>query len=587
MLHQLTLPLLASVTPTAVTAPAAPSAARPAAGPDLALVQANDLLSVIPDSAVFAAQISNPRALLAQRETNDWVAFTLDAQWETVIQKAGSILEEEDITAAEIIAGRELVIQAFSDTTGVVFFADLDLESMEPTMGLVVRGGDDAAALLRRVVGDSTTEVALDGERTAIVGEKGRAELFTESAGTMMLISAPTIEASKAAATACYARLGNADATGPFAEPAIKELRNPGAEFEFAARLGPIWERVFAEDPPTDEFEQRLANSIRSIEWLYGEVSLGDGEVADMNFVMPYDKKSVLGNFLGLFGSADTSLFAHVPAGASQATAAHFNFGGFATLALDIARANSLDGGVELQDGLDAAEAVLGVDLIGDIVNQMTGDMLYFSTGDPVVVDGTEVPFQAMTAIAFMEDTDAIFDLVDQGLMMADVMDMVDTDLVDIAGTDESIDLWKMSEDAPLEMILGAGAGRFLFSLAEESMTSYFDLVSGKEGAQSMLADEGLAAAAKGASGAIVTIQSTAAAADAMESFATTFRSMFDGMAELSFNEEGEQEYRSDLDGLVEAAEMAAALVRQYFDGTSTTEFQIIGDRVRIHARTR
>ena len=571
MLHQLSLPLLATFVPTAGPAPEA----------------ANDLLSVVPDSAVFAAQISNPRALLAQRETNDWVAFMLDAQWETVIDKAGSILEEEDIGAAEIIAGRELIIQAFSDTTGVVFFVDLNKDSMEPTMGLVVQGGDDAAALLKRVVGDSTSEVALDGERTAIVGEKGRAELFTESAGTMMLISAPTIEASKAAATACYSRLGNADAAGPFASPAIAALRNQGAEFEFAARLAPLWEEAFDDDSTADDFEQRLADSVRSIEWMYGELSLGDGETADMNFVVPYDEKSILGNFLGLFGTANTSLFAHVPEGTSQATAANFDFSGFAQLALDIARANSLDGGVEVQDGLDAAEAVLGVDLIGDIVDQMTGDMLYFSTVDPVLVEGVEVPFQAMTAIAFMEDTDAIFDLVDQGLMMADISDSVDTDLIDIAGTDESIDLWKMSDGVPMKMILGAGAGRFMFSLAEDSMHAYFDLVSGKEGAQSMLADKALAAAAKDASGAIVTIQDTAAAADAIESMANSFRSMFDGLAELSFNEEGEEDYRSKLDGFVESSEIVAALIRQYFEGTSTTEFQIGGGRLRISSRTR
>lgn len=571
MLHPLILPLLTAIAP--------PSSAAPA--------PADELLSVVPDSAIFAARVSNPRALVAQRETNDWVAFMLDAEWETVIHKAGSLLEEEDVGPAEVIAWRDLMIQAFSDMTGAVFFVDLDMESMEPTMGLVVQGGDDAADLLRRVVGDTTSEVALDGERTALVGEKGRAELFSQSSGTMMLISAPSIEASKAAATACYGRLGSAEPAGPFATPDVAALRNRGAAFEFAARLSPLWGEVFRDDPPTDEFERRLADSLRSMEWIYGDFSLGDGEFADMRVVMPYDEKSVLGNFLGLFGPADTSLLFHVPEGTTQATAANFDFSGLAQLALDIARANSADGGVELQDGLDAAEALLGVDPIGDIVDQMTGDVLYFSTADPVVVDGTEVPFQAMTTVVFMNDTDAIFDLVDQSLMMAGAMESVETDLIDIPGTDESIDLWKMSDGAPMNMILGAGAGRFIFSLAEGSMNSYLDLVSGVASARSMLAREDLATATKEVSGAVVTIQDTAAGADMIESMANSYRSMFKGLAALNIDEESERRALIGLDDIVEASEIVAAMIRQYFEGTSTTEFHFDGGRVRIVGRTR
>ena len=66
MLHALTLlPLVA---------PAAPAPAP-----------SDALLSVVPADALVCIHAPNPKALIASRDTNAWMAFALDARWESVI----------------------------------------------------------------------------------------------------------------------------------------------------------------------------------------------------------------------------------------------------------------------------------------------------------------------------------------------------------------------------------------------------------------------------------------------------------------------------------------------------------------------
>ena len=539
----------------------------------------NDLLSAIPDTAVFAVHGANPKALIASRDTSNWVAFALDAEWDTVISEFAWMADDE-AAAEEIQEWRQMLIGAMADTTGFVGF--LDFTGDEPAAGLIAQGGAECAALLRQTVGEDATSTELAGGRTALVGEEGRAELFYEAEGLIMILSSDSIEQSKALAASCLDRLGNAAPAGPFAVEGLAAHRKDAA-FEFAADFGAVWAKVGEEEVAPDGIERRLFESVSSVEWLYGSMSFGDGEVAGMEIVAPFAPKSLLGEALGFFGKADTGLFSTVPAAVSQASVISFDIGGFSDWVLDVVKGVDEDVHAQVTGGIEGAGGMIGLDIRNEFIGQFTGQALVFNSNESIVMDGTPLPFsQAPTAVLFMEETEPIIDVVDQLLELMGAGAMMTSDTRELPN-DAEVELWMAADGTSSAGGVGVGAGRMIFSLAPKAMGSYLDLVAGKDGAKSMLTNKALAAAAGSAQGAVVSVQSTASMADFLSQATETYEAfMADLMSE--FGDEGES---TEMAAMRSGAERIAGLVRQYFKGTTTTEFTVEDGLMRVATRSR
>lgn len=564
MLHALTLLPLTFLAP----APTVPTS--------------GDLLSAIPDTALIAVHGSNPKALIASRDTNDWVAFALDAEWNTIIdQFAGAA--DQGVTAKEIQSWRNVFIGAMADTTGFVGFVDFADDWNDPVVGLIAHGGAECQGLLRQMVGEGAATIELGSGRSALVGEAGRAELFYEGEGLVMILSAGSIDKAKELADTCLNRLGNPDAAGPFAIEAVGAERRDAA-FEFAVNLQPVWARVTAEEAPMKGMEKRAFDSVSSVDWLYGSVSFGDGETADWEFVAPFAQESLLGDLLGFFGSANTATFGTVPSTATQATIGSFDVAGAVDWALGLVKEQSEDDHAQVMGGIEAAGGMLGMDLMNDVIKQFDGQFLYFNSNESIIIDGTPLPgAQAPTAVVFMRETEAMIDVIEQVLQMSGHGASMVSDERELVGKDEGIELWRPTKDAQLQATVGLGAQRLIVSAAPKALNAYFDLLDGTEGTKSMLADKRLEEAAKRTNGAIVSLQATDAMADVISQLAETYAS-FITTIDFGFGEIGRSE---EIGQMVAGADRVAGLIRQYFDGSMTTEFKIEPTRMRVVSKSR
>ncbi len=543
-------------------------------------LQSSDLLSTIPDGAIVAFHAPSPKSLIASRDTSDWVQFMLDARWELIIDDLATLMGEE-AAAKEIQAARRVFIDALADTNGAVGFLDWDPETKDVTACLVAQAGPECSALLRRFVGEDAAPQTLADGKSVLVGEAGRAELFYEGEGMVVLVSAKSIEASKAVAEGCLARLGNAGAGGPFAVPGVAKERG-NAALEFAVNLAPVWDMAAEDLDGEGDLAEAIADSARTIEWLYGSIGFGDGEAAEWKFVAPYGVDTLIGEAMGFFGEADPALFRTVPAGAQQATVFSFDLSGMADWVLAQVATENEDAHAQAEAAIEGAGQAVGFDIMNDVVRNLEGQFVYYTTGEVMKIDGMELPGAfAMTVISYVKDSDVMIDVADTLLQLGGIASDLDSGERTLPGEDGEVELWTSSKSSGTKMALGVGAGRVAFSMSPTDLTSYFDLASGAEGIGRMLDNKVLAKTAKGLRGTAISIQSTAIMADSVRQMVNSYADMMESLAG-AFGDEGD-----DLVPMRSAADRLAGMVEQYFEGATTTELQIGGGMIRANVRSR
>ena len=81
------------------------------------------LLAAIPEDALIAVHVPDPRAIIAARETNAMVGFMLDPEWESIAALFMGEDEESVRMLDELKGLRQQAIEAMSDAAGLVAFA--------------------------------------------------------------------------------------------------------------------------------------------------------------------------------------------------------------------------------------------------------------------------------------------------------------------------------------------------------------------------------------------------------------------------------------------------------------------------------
>lgn len=572
MLHALTLlPLVA---------PAAPA-------------PGDALLSVVPADALVCVHAPDPRALIASRDTNAWMAFALDARWESVIDDLTPLMVEGEgeAIAAQIKAMRRTLIEAAEDCTGAVIFVDAEAAGAAPRVGIVAAAGPRFTRVLRRVVGEGATEIELAEGVSALADGSRRTELFLERGGYAMAFSAGSEEAARAMAISSLERLESPEPAGPLALPAVAARRRPCA-LEVAVNMDPVWSQWLAAEGPFEGMEARAAQAVTSLEWMYGAATLGDGEDSNWEFILPYGQETLIGDLLGFFGDADASLLRDVPASATTATVMSLDVGGMVDWILGMIEANDQTAFTRIMGSLDAASGVVGFDVLDDVVRNFTGDFVSFSEPTGLRFEDFTMPGDAPTFIARIEDSETMLDVVDTVMELSGMGTLTVSSDRALPSGDE-VELWTATEKAPMGMGMGVGAGRLIFSMSGDGtgVGNYLDRVANAEGSRSFLANDAVRAAAETASGAAFTVQPTAAAATVLEQMSRMWAKTLDDLAEaFEFLEpEGNSAAGAEVPDsrrILAAADRIGAMIRQAFRGTTTTEFHVDGGTIRMVVRT-
>ncbi|MGK0480746.1 MAG: hypothetical protein ACJAQ3_000711 [Planctomycetota bacterium] len=561
-----------------------PAVALTGAGSSSPAANESSLLAALPSGTIAALHVPNPRALIASRETNRWVGFATDPQWDRFIGQSLAAIGD-NVAAAEVRAWRENVLGSMSDSTSMVLFlaGDPSDNATPPTVGLIARGGDESAKLLRRFIGTDAKKVTLAGGEEVLLSASGRAELYYEANGLILVLSTPTVDESRAIAEECFASLMDGELPALFAQPGVAERRRPEAAFELAVDMDLIWNAAKRTQTNSSAFEKRLFESASSMGWLYGSGELGLGEETDWNFYAPYAAKSILGEALGFFGEADRSLLGTAPADAVSATVGAFDISGFAQWALGITQEVSEEAHAQALAGLSAAKAAVGIDLMKEIITPMTGQFFGFSSA-PSAKDADSLMALAgvgtSTLVALTQNTDPLLDLVESLVEMSGMGQGITSETMALGTDDREMELYRSDETTGIPITLGVGDGRVLVSMDAGGSNAYLDLLLGKEGAMALLDVEDLKQAAKNASGAIITIQPTVAFANVLDGAAEMMDafSAATWLPEWAPNEEEEAP-----PSMVDAMGGVSALAREYFSGTTTTEIKIGRGLIHLH----
>lgn len=539
-----------------------------------------DLLAALPENTFLAVHAPDPRALVAARETNDWIAFAMDPEWDAI---AGQLLTQfdENALADEMTRWRQMLLRALADSTGFVAFVGEGFGEGDPVLGIIAEGGPDASALLRTFLPSDAATVEIAGGREVLVSEAGRGEIYYEANGVILVLSTPTVEIATRMAAECLDALDGAQPRGPFAVPGVAQERRPAA-LEFAVDMSQLWSELERVEAPEEGIMTDLFDAAASMEWMYGSVTLGEGETSDWEFVMPYGEATLLGQALGFLGEADADLLDTIPAGATSGLVAAFDVSGFTDWVLGVVRDTSEEAHGEALAAIGAVTETTGIDLMDDVLHNLTGQFMTFSAptptpgGELIELTGT----QASTIVATVEDTDALIDLVENLLDLSGMGGATRTETAAVAGDEDGMEVWRIDPGVGFEVAVATGAGRFAVSTDAEGFDRYMARLGGDATTKRLLDDPALAAAAGTASGALVSVQETAAAADAIQASVANIESMI-SLADPT------GEAANEMRPVVEAIDRMTALIQRYFEGTVVTELKVDQGRIRYRTRTR
>ncbi len=552
-----------------------------------AQVGADRFLSAVPPDTFLAIYSPNPSATLQLRDTNDWVAFMLDSGWDDVVRTLLDAMGD-DLTADEIIAWRARVAAAMGEAQEALVFIAGDFTTNEPTTGLMVRGGETCSTLLREFLGEDSVASTIRGGRDVLLSEEGRGELLYEKDGMVLVLSSPTVAGACTVASSILDALeAGGPAAGPFALPGIATERAAARRtgepaLEVAANLGRVWSSIEAIEAPNSSLEERMFASLDAVGWAYVSATFGTGEELGWELVVPFGGETLMGEFLGHFGEADVALLGTVPGSAIEAVVCAFDVAGCVDWWLEVTRETAPELRSQVDDGLQAVKEAVGIDVLGDVVRNLTGQFVLFSTAAGVTVDGELYrPTGAPTFVAQVRDADPLIDIVEQLLDLIGLGTAAELSGSSVAGTDDSLESWRVTEGTPVEFCVAAGAERLALSVDPVGLAAWMALAKSGDLETSMLAKPGLRAATKQLRGALIAVQSTAETASSIEAVVGNFDSLG---RQVSPYRPGAN---ADLTALTGAAAQVASLVRIYFEGTTTTQLTVNDGQLRLRFQAR
>ncbi|MGB0332495.1 MAG: hypothetical protein ACPGPE_11840, partial [Planctomycetota bacterium] len=548
---------------------------------------ASDLMAAIPEEAVVALHVPNPRAIIAARETNDLVAFMLDPEWESI---AALLMEEEGTEEAEMLgelkAFRDRAIEAMSDSSGLaVYVTTVPETGVEGAMGFVAQGGPKVAAMIEEMfVGESaaTEQLAAGVVARVTAPAGGRKALAFATNGDLIVgvESSAGIDAARALVRQSLTG-GSQRPGGPFGVPDLAKERGDCA-MEVAVNLQPILDVARAEGFSSPMEERMFDMMFSQMTWAYGSMSLGTGETSDLEFVVPYGAESALARLFANFNAADLSSFRSIPAEAHTAQVVNVDLAGIFDWAMKLVKAEDEMAYEQVMAGIGSVTEMSGIDLIEDVLGNLSGQMLGFSTvrqpagsGAPTMMDMMMASSLGgdMTYAFEVEDSEVLLEALEFMVDMSGMGEMLLSGTATGGGESGEFETWSLDPEIG-SLKLALGAGHMLISTNPQVLDRYL-ATFGTELGESFASSQKVAAILPTLSGAGISIQKTPELLDSISTLMDGFEAMFSEALDLDGFADAE-EMNASLDGTFQlmsiAADRVVELGRRYFEGTTSAD---------------
>lgn len=528
----------------------------PAPAPALPEV-AHSLAWSIPDDAFLAIRLNDPKGLIANEQENAWINVLSDPAWLEMDVWSEFGVANDDFSSVWSVVGPVLT----ECTEAVVWLKEPDLDN--PEFHVALRTSDDAMATLIEIASTECTLETIDGvdivfdEDVAIAWSGGLA---------MMYIGEEPSEAKSDLAGKFLALKNQTTPAGLFVTTPLGTDRND-EHIEVLIKMGPFLGMVMEEDASADEMPDFFLEEFEAIDWLYSSVSFGAGQAVDSNFVMPFKQDGYLAKFLEFTGEANKDALRRVPADAISAVLGNLDLPGVIYWVVEeMMEADELSE-EEFEEAMNEMEDTLGIHILEDFVNNMTGEILQVT----FPVDDIDNEMQSMMAFSY--------GLVVFGVSDDEATERALSSLMVVA--EEALDVSKATEDWGTVWDLDV-MGMFQFQVGTMPGSMFLSANPGS-------VDEFVAHAASGSdTPSFLSLLGAGEILDQLNGFQISLYrtdALFDSMTNMMNNVLG-MESDPDVEMFMEVFEVASELAGEHLTGLVGASASAT-DRIRIHSIAR
>ncbi|MCP5020648.1 MAG: hypothetical protein GY930_02630, partial [bacterium] len=323
----------------------------------------------VSDNALAGVYWSDPKGFVANKQKSAWVDFFKDARWLEVEGMDELFFEEE----GELLALTKTIWDLLAGSRELVLWAE-ESAYINPNIYVAFQTTDGAieAAVAQPNELWNGTKVTVDGY--PIVAE----ELFalTWKDGLCVLHIGDDAGESAADIISVLQKVKAANKPAGLFEstPVGSDRRAGGIEAIF--NLNGVLDMFPEGDNDIDSIPPGMLAEIRSIGWAYMSLTVGAGQAADMNLVMPFAEDGYIAKFLSFASDAGTENFKRVPADAYGAFVCNFDIAGAAHWIIEeLTEAGILSEG-EFEQAMQTAEETVGFHPFEDLLNYANGEMI-------------------------------------------------------------------------------------------------------------------------------------------------------------------------------------------------------------------
>jgi len=199
-----------------------------------------------------------------------------------------------------------------------------------------------------------------------------------------------------------------------------------------------------------------VVRSLSSIPWVYGSLTLGEGEELDSQFGFRCDPETLLGQIVGLARPAPNEMLKLLPPDSSKVSVGAFDMGALVDIVLGSVERFAPEGTVQKVEAVLAlAKAQSGVDPVQDVLRAFTGEFAIFQRYpeiDDIDDDSSMVSFAMMeTIVVGLADGDEFADNLD------DVLSATGLDTYLEIDDYEDIDIYTSSLGMPISWAVTDG----------------------------------------------------------------------------------------------------------------------------------
>lgn len=499
-----------------------------------------DVLALVPDDAVFLAQIADVDGLEAAARKNDWYLFLHDEEvWPFVEHLSKVFTDSIDEGGAQAISEFEEelgfgLLEAFDALSGSiavhVSIPDGGGGDDDFLAGVTLLLGEDRAAfeeILDAILGrldeewDSTYSTYADVNVSEYAKGEGSPIFVAEQGNYVSFMTGKDRDAVLEAIQTQIARFKGEESTVGKADSELLARARKATGMAGQIEAFVDVERILDLMEAAGELEGGdMPASVRAelmqFSWAHLVLRIGEGELLDLRLGVSWPSGELFGGFAATMGVVPQDLLRLVPRESVNATAGALDLPKTWKWFLSTVQRLDPDGHAEITAGLETMGMGMGVDFEKDLIEQITGSFASFSVEVPreeisgamaMMSPGAAVPGAPSLAPAYLlgvRDTGRVLGAIDKLLVASELEPMHRIEEF------QGYQVHRLDVQGMFKVYWSATEGALVLGMAPTPVLTALRL-AGKEGAPTLLAREDFARAFQEHRGAtMVSVNDTA-----------------------------------------------------------------------------